>query len=396
MINAKYWIWLQRALGEGASIKKIIDKYGSIKEFYNEKSSNFQQVNILTPNQINKLNMAELEDSDKVIDVCNKNNWEIITPDDEKYPNLLRKLENMPAVIYCRGTFPDFNNKFCVSIVGARKASKYASECAYQIACTCAVCDAVVVSGGALGIDSAAHRGAISVNGITVAVLGCGLDYNYLKSNEPLRQDIINTGGALITEFLPYREAPPRNFPLRNRIVSGLGTAVVVVEGKLESGSLITAKRAINQGKDVYAVSGSILSESFRGTNKLIADGANIVTSVYSVIENYKDDKRLNMGDSYELSKRIRQAANLQLKKYKETETTTIEEFEYDEEKAKLIRKLDEITLKIYNSLTSMYEHIDIITQKNNMSSIEVSSALIQLEIMGLAKSNAGKQYRKG
>ncbi len=197
-------------------------------------------------------------------------------------------------MLYVDGTVPDWNRQLTLGIVGTRQASAYAVQVCDIMAKGVAGAGAIVVSGGALGIDSTAHKGAMLAGGTTVAVLGCGLGTRYLMQNEPLRAEI-RSHGALVTEFRPFTPAGRHTFPLRNRLISGMSEGLLVVEAGSHSGSLITARCALEQGRDVYAVPGSVLSTDFAGTNDLINDGAYVVTQPVQLLSGYAERYHLDL-----------------------------------------------------------------------------------------------------
>ena len=185
--NAAYWLWLQRALGEGARFKEIFEDFESIDKFYHSNILEWRMSTALVPKQINKLESTELKDVQEIIYTCRQNNWQIIDFDDERYPNRLKEIPNPPAVLFADGDLPDIDYSAAIGIVGTRKASEYAVKVTELLSRGIAQSGAVVVSGGAIGVDSAAHRGAIMCGGKTVAVLGCGFGSNYLMGNKALR-----------------------------------------------------------------------------------------------------------------------------------------------------------------------------------------------------------------
>ncbi len=205
----------------------------------------------------------------------------------EVYPALLRLIKKPPKTLYYRGDISLCNTP-CLAVVGARKGTAYGKDAAYRLAKRVAELGITVVSGMALGIDSAAHQGALDAGGKTIAVLGFGMDVCYPKANKKMMDDIISKGLAL-SEYPPATPPLAFHFPERNRIISGLSQAVVVVEAALSSGSLITAELALEQGKEVYAVPGSINSIYSLGTNKLIQDGAAPLVVIDDVLECFPD-----------------------------------------------------------------------------------------------------------
>lgn len=415
--NAKYWIWLQNALGYSAKLSKIIDEFSSAKDLYNAGEIEWRMSTSLTEKQVQKLITCDLNQSEEVIFSCNDNNWQIIDYDDSRYPNRLKQIIDPPAVLYACGELPDIDNLVAIGIVGTRKASEYAVKATHILSKGITEAGALVVSGGALGIDTYAHKGAISAGGKTVAVLGNGLGANYLKQNEALRR-IISQNGALVTEFQPFTPATKITFPLRNRIISGLSLGVVVVEAGVKSGSLITANLAINQNRDVYAVPSSIMASEFAGTNKLIADGAKIALDPISILQDYAADY-----DTIDLSK-VRSSVEIMLdsseqnldltdvkkKSSKElNEKPTVENNKVDKKYSfdnleqgrqhrldveDKVLKLTGDNKKVYDCLSDKYMNIDDIIEKVDIPPAKVLSALTYLEIIKVIESASGKRFK--
>jgi DNA processing protein len=200
------------------------------------------------------------------------------------YPTLLRELHDPPARLYLRGGPADVLDRPAVAIVGARSCSAYGAQVARELARDVAAAGAVVVSGLARGIDGEAHRGALAGGGLTVAVLGCGIDRDYPRAHHRLAADIASSG-AVVAEYPPGIEPAPWRFPARNRIVAGLARATVVVEARARSGALITADFALELGRDVFAVPGEITSALSAGTNDLIRQGATPLLTAGDVLE---------------------------------------------------------------------------------------------------------------
>lgn len=206
---------------------------------------------------------------------------------DKEYPEKLKNIENPPKQIYVLGNISILND-FSISIVGCRLCSEYGKMMAQSIAYNLSKYNINIVSGLALGIDTNAHKGCLMNNGKTIAVLAHGLDMIYPTQNTDLANRIIESGGAIISEY-PVGIKPKReNFPERNRLISGLSNGVVVIEAKERSGALITVERALEQGKDIFAIPGNINSTNSIGTNNLIKEGAKITTCVNDILEEYK------------------------------------------------------------------------------------------------------------
>lgn len=282
-----YGVWLQQALGEGSrKIPQLLEYFGSCKGVYNADEQEIRLSGILGPNELPRFLDTPIEIAEEILEACKRLGYSILTPDDEKYPTRLRNIPDYPAALYICGEFPDIDDEVCIAMVGTRRASRYGYTTATAIAKDLAACGAVVISGCARGIDTAAHQGALLSGGKTVAVLGCGINTRYNMENEGLRK-VISTSGALISEYPPGSPALSFHFPIRNRIISALSLGVIVVEAGAQSGSLITANLALEQGKDVFSVPGEINSYQAKGTNRLIFDGATPIESAADVLENY-------------------------------------------------------------------------------------------------------------
>lgn len=286
MKNCEYWIWLQRTLGTAARIDDIINYYGSAKTLYEVGSREWRLSGLLNNKQIEKLIKFSPSESGKIMKICSDNHWDIITPDDDEYPPLLRQICDYPAVLYVDGNSEILGDETFIAMVGTRNASQYGLKAACVLAQQLSKTGLTVVSGGALGVDSASHTGAINAGKKTVAVLGCGFGTDYLKENEVLRKEIVQNG-ALITEYPPFTAATRYTFPKRNRIISGMSLGTVVIEAGERSGSLITARLAMEQNRDVFAIPGNVFSSSFTGANRLIHDGAKPVFTAADIAEEY-------------------------------------------------------------------------------------------------------------
>jgi DNA processing protein len=210
----------------------------------------------------------------------------VITVQDAAYPARLREIYNAPLLLYGKGAMPLFDDEAAVTVVGTRDRTPYGVQVAEELGYELAKQGAIVVSGLAKGIDAAAHRGALRAGGFTAAILGCGVDVVYPAENRRLYEDILATG-VLLSEYPPGTRPEGWHFPERNRIMSGLSLATVVVEADRDSGALITARAALEQGRDVFAVPGPIHAPQSRGCNELIRDGAGLVTCGWDILQEY-------------------------------------------------------------------------------------------------------------
>lgn len=269
----KYWIWLQQVIGRGALLGDILDAFPEGPEQIFRASATERRIsNVFTPGMLQKMDATGLEAAYRILECCAKEGADPVSPEDRDYPELLRKLPDRPAVLYMKGDNRLINDSLPFAIVGTRTAAKKSQQMAMKLSETLTKSGMLIVSGGALGIDSAAHIGALNCGGRTVCVLGSAIGSRYLQSNESLRMCIAENG-VLISELAPGLELNRGDFPKRNRLISGMSCGTLVVEAAIKSGSLNTAKWAMNQGKEVFAVPG-MAGAAFQGSNELLRDGA--------------------------------------------------------------------------------------------------------------------------
>ena len=283
-----YELWLTKLDITNNYKNKIVDCFGNAKKVYEA-----DRIDLLSSGVIGEGIADVIVDSrdDRLINKSYKEfvtyNQNLLTRPMPDYPDKLKLIRNSPYGIFCIGHLPDNFDK-CVSIVGARRCSEYGRWAAREIAYTLSQKGYTIISGMALGIDNAAHEGALNAGGKTVAVLGCGVDICYPRDNINTYVNIIKNG-AIISE-LPQGTKPVNyNFPTRNRIISALGNQVVVIEARRRSGSLITADFALEQGKDIYALPGRINDSLSSGCNSLIEQGAGIITGVEDFVNNLEE-----------------------------------------------------------------------------------------------------------
>lgn len=282
-----YRIWLQHALGAGSTKpNRILTGYPSLRDFYNAGRQAWLLEGYFTRKEIMAMDAWPVEKAEALLEYCSRLGQRVVTPDDNEYPELLRQIPNPPCALYVRGDLSCLDGRPVIAIVGTRRATATGRSAARSIAFELAKQGAVVVSGGALGVDTAAHQGALQAGGKTVCVLGCGLDAEYLMANASLR-DAAAANGALISEYPPGTQPMSSNFPIRNRIISGLSLGTLVVEAAARSGSLITADFALDQGRDVFAVPADIFSPVSQGVNSLIKSGAKPVSRAEEILEEY-------------------------------------------------------------------------------------------------------------
>lgn len=284
-INQLTLSWLNSANGISNGIMgQLIQYFKTPEAIWDNLKGEINNFAGIKPETANYLIKVHDKYEAYLIKKLNEEKASIVTFYDDKYPEKLRNIDGFPYILYYKGNLESVNN-ISIAVVGSRKATGYGKYAAEKLTGELSALGVTIISGLASGIDTVAHRTAINCNCKTVGVIGCGINVIYPKKNQSLYEDILSTGGAIITEF-PFGMQPmPSNFPIRNRIISGLSNGVLIVEAQEKSGTLITAGHAANQGKDIFAVPGNIDSIYSRGTNALIKDGAKIVTSVDDIIE---------------------------------------------------------------------------------------------------------------
>lgn len=288
MSHPLYWVALQTALGiPSRNLSAMLSVFGTPEGIFEASEEQLKKSGVFTPHQIKNIINKPYEKAKAIYYDCKRAGVTIYTPEHPLYPNRLRHIEDMPCVLYGKGTLPSLDSKPVVAVVGSRKPTPYGKLVAGRIASVLAVAGVTVISGGALGIDSVAHISAMEVGGITIGVLGCGICDPYLSTNRKLRNEIAKHG-CLLTEYPPKEPATRYSFPARNRLIAALSVGTVVVEAGEKSGSLITADFAMEQGKDVFVVPGSVMSPGYAGSNALISNGATAVFGGMDVLKVYE------------------------------------------------------------------------------------------------------------
>lgn len=290
MTDRRYWLWLSLKFKPGsATCDNLLHYFGNDPKAIYEadeqailkfRPNDKQLVSILSDKSFTRVN--------RILDFCERENVGLLTPDSKHYPSQLMRITGRPPVIYYKGRLPDFNAHPTIGVVGTREVTPYGSSSAYTIAHDLASAGAIVVSGLALGTDTASHRGALDASGHTVAFLGCGIDVVYPKENTKLMQEMI-TRGTVMTDYPPGSRPEGWHFPIRNRLISGIAHGILVVEAPDRSGALITASHALKQGKLLYAVPGKVGELASVGTNKLIRDGAKMVTNASDILSDFSE-----------------------------------------------------------------------------------------------------------
>lgn len=381
-----YYIWLTQGIGYCTTkVKYIYGLYPDIELLYKGSEQELRLCGIFTENEISKLSKAKLSDAESIFKKCQELGYKVYDISMPEYPQRLREIPDAPAVIYIKGELPDFENADTVSIVGTRRATVYGIRTSLSLGANLSKTGFVVVSGGALGIDCAAHRGVLQEKGTAVCVLGCGIDYDYLLENKELRNAIALTG-ALVSEYPPGTAAASHNFPQRNRIISALSDGVIVVEAPKKSGSMITVDFALKQGKDVFAVMGNVDSPYSAGSNQLIKEGAVPITCWQDVAEFYRGVIDYNTADEAQTEHKVKTipSKNKDITAHSENKPVPVH---------KNVPDLSEDEKKIYLTITDTPVHIDVIAENTGLPSYVVTRAVSSLELKDLIVNTSGRLY---
>lgn len=394
--NARYWVWITHVLGYNTNkINKLRELYDDIVEFCLGGDKERRFCGIFTPAELNKFNSVKMREADSVIKRCEDLGYSIICIDDPLYPQCLRDIYASPAVLYVNGTLPDVDNIMSIGIVGTRRASTYGTHNAYKFGYALSKCGVIIVSGGALGVDCASHRGSLAANGKTICVLGCGINYNYLSDNAQMREDITKDG-AVISEYPP--DTPPigYQFPARNRIIAALSDGILIIESGYKSGSLITANLALEMGKELFALLGNNSPQN-EGSNARIKEGTAIpVTDFMDILsafdnryltDEYRDFDELNLMDIEEIPVKGIKTSYKPVPK-----PASVKPEEHKPEHKKELKLKGDLK-KVYEILSAEPMHIDDISHQLNIPVFRVSVALTQLQIMGHAKAEPGRRF---
>lgn len=288
MSALKYWLWLTGLRGlKNQTRLNLLHHFGSPEDVFYADAGEILLTEEITREQAALLEDHDLDAAERIWEDCCRLDLRILTIADAEYPGRLRNIYDPPCLLYAKGRLPALDEEAVVAVVGTRDATPYGIACAEKLGFGLAKGGAVVVSGLARGIDTAAVRGALQAGGCTVGVAANGLDICYPRENRYLYEDVA-AAGVLLSEYPPGTEPYKTNFPVRNRILSGLSLATLVVEAPERSGALITADTAVEQGRDVFAVPGPIDAPGSAGCNRLLKEGAGLVRDAWDILEEYE------------------------------------------------------------------------------------------------------------
>ena len=351
-----YWIGFNNVRGIGpARLTALLDVFGSVEAAWASPADALREIGLDRRSIANLVEARGELDLAAELETINRAGVQVLTWEDGRYPERLRQIDDPPPVLYVRGELRPADD-WAVAIVGTRRASNYGREAARMLAADLARAGVTIISGLARGIDGQAHRAAMEAGGRTIAVLGSGVDVIYPWENRSLAEEIVGHG-ALVSEYALGTPPEANNFPPRNRIISGLSRGVIVVEAGEQSGALITADFAAEQGRDVFAVPGSIFQRGSQGTNRLIRDGAQPVLSANDILE----------------------ALNLK---------TVAQHIE-----AQMLLPTDATEALLFERLSEEPVHVDEIGRAVGLPIATVSSTLTLMELKGLARQVGGMNF---
>ncbi|MBN1875431.1 MAG: DNA-processing protein DprA [Anaerolineae bacterium] len=356
MENLQYWLGFNLVRGIGpVRLRALLDVFGNVRAAWEASEAELRDVGLDRRTLENLLKARHQVDLERLLKQVDALEIQVLTWDSADYPALLRQIPDPPPVLFVKGELKD-EDEWAVALVGTRKATVYGREVAQRLASDLAHNGVTVVSGLARGIDGVAHRSALEAGGRTIAVLGSGLNHIYPSEHFKLAQ-AISEHGTVISDYPLGTRPEASNFPPRNRIISGLSLGVLVVEADLKSGAMITADFAGDQGREVFAVPGSILSPASAGCNRLLRDGAAIVTEVRDILET------LHLGQLEE-KQAVRQ-----------------------------ILPANPMEAKLWEVLSAEPQHIDQIARMSSLPVETVNSTLVMMELKGLARQVGALNY---
>ena len=391
----KYWVWLAELPRlKGPERLALLRHFGSPEELFFADREELLLVEGLRPARAELALNRDLSAADRILADCQGLGQRIMTIQDAEYPQRLRNIFNPPLVLYVKGRMPVMDEEAAIAVVGTRECTPYGTACGERLGRELAASGAVVVTGLARGVDSAAARGALRAGGTVVGVTGGGLDVVYPPENGDLYADVAATG-VLLSEYPPGSPPDKAHFPVRNRIMSGLSVAALVVEAPGHSGALITARLALEQGREVYAVPGPIDAPDSVGCNRLIRDGAGLAAEGWDILRDFQE----------RFPEKLRPARKLPawtpLPTRRRAEPRRKPEPAPEPEKAPALRAVSREGLTDDQiALLGVLEpegpvQVDDLIESTGIPARRVSSALTMLEIDGCVRQHDGKRYTR-
>ena len=390
MSALKYWLWLAELRGLANQTRlALLHHFNTPEDVFYADPGEILLTEGITQKQAALLEDRSLAAADKILADCQRLDIHILTFQDAGYPGRLKNIYDPPSLLYVKGRLPVFDEELAVAVVGTRDCTPYGVACAEKLGYGLTCGGAVVVSGLAKGIDAAATRGALRAGGVTVGVVGNGLDVHYPYESRYLYEDVA-AAGVLLSEYPPGTEPAKTHFPARNRIISGLSAATLVVEAPEHSGALITAETAMEQGREVFAVPGPIDAPASVGCNRLIRDGAGLVADAWDILEGYTEQfpDKLRRDCAREIPKVLGYQARqktAEAKPVPPSVSLSRNDLSLTDDQIVLLRTLSD----------GEPELVDDLIERTGIPTRRVLSALTVLEIENLVQQHSGKRYTR-
>ena len=388
MSALKYWLWLTELPGLTNQTRlALLRHFPTPEDVYYADPEEVLLTEGITREQVKLLEDKDCAGADRILADCQRLDLDLLTIQDAGYPNRLRNIYDPPCLLYVRGRLPAFDDEASIAVVGTRDCTPYGVSCAEKLGYGLAAGGAVVVSGLARGVDSAALRGALRAGGTVTAVLGNGLDVVYPPENQYLYEDVA-AAGALISEYPPGTPPEAKHFPVRNRIMSGLCLGTLVVEAPARSGALITAGTALEQGRDVFAVPGPIDAPASVGCNRLIRDGAGLVSDAWDILGEYEPrfPDKLRREGARETPAVLGYQARQKTEPKPVPPSVSLSHNDYS---------LTDDQICLLRALTEEPMLVDDLIELTDIPTRRVLSALTVLEIEHLVTQHSGKRYAR-
>lgn len=377
------------------TVQVLFELFGSAEQALNATQAELERRENLSPAIRELLIRKQVKiPLEKELELIEQYGCQVITQDDAAYPPLLKEIADAPLMLYVKGELKP-EDALSISCVGSRSAKDYGRQVSHRFSYQLAQRGVTVVSGLARGIDTNAHRGALDAGGRTIAVMGNGLSLIYPASNDKLAEEIMQAG-ALISEFPMGMQPMGKNFPRRNRIISGMTLGTIVVEASNRSGALITARHALEQGREVFAVPGPIFSELSTGTHKLIREGAGLVHSVEELLEALPQHARNMLSTAMPLDTPITDAPSsteAEPPQKRQSRRRASSSVPTSSEPAAPPPELTDDEKTVFQAIEAPSTHIDVIAQTTQMPVGKVSSVLLMLELKGVVQQLPGKFF---
>ena len=387
MSALKYWVWLAECRGvSNQAVLALLRHFGSPEDVFYADTGEILLTEGITREQAKALEDHKLDKADKILADCQRLGLRILTIQDAEYPGRLQNIYDPPCLLYVKGRLPAIDETAAVAVVGTRDCTPYGVACAEKLGYGLASGGAVVVSGLAKGIDAAASRGALRAGGVTVGVVGNGLDVHYPYESRYLYEDIA-AAGVLLSEYPPGTEPAGNHFPARNRIISGLSLATLVVEAPERSGALITAETALEQGRDVFAVPGPIDAPASVGCNRLIRDGAGLVSDAWDILREYagRFPEKLKQDEAREQPAVLGYQARQKAEPKPVPPSLDLNKSSLTDDQLNLLRAMSDEEPAL----------VDDLIEQTGIPTRRVLSALTLLEMEQLVTQHSGKRYTR-